>query len=64
MVSFLRDVMIVVAIVASLVAWAFYPSQDTAHANAHSSIPVGVAPAPVASTAGVDATGSTFEKRP
>jgi len=63
MVSFLRDVMIVVAIVASLVAWAFYPNQEAAHANAHKTIPVGTSNAPVAST-GVDTTTPTFEKRP
>lgn len=62
MVSFLRDVMIVVAIVATLVAWALYPNQESAHATVRS--PVDTQPAPVAATTGVDAVNPAFEKRP
>ena len=65
MVNFLRDVMIVVAIVATLVALAFYPSQEPgAHSAAHG-IPVGVPPPPAAATAAsADTTSAGFEKRP
>lgn len=51
MVSFLRDVMIVVAVMVTLAALAFYPGHDSAsQPNAHD-IPVGVPPAPSAGTA-------------
>lgn len=61
MVSFLRDVMIVVAIVASL--FALYPGQEpTSHSAAHS-LPAGDPPAAVAASAS-DGAGVGFEKRP
>ncbi len=65
MVTFLRDVMIMVAIVASLVALVFYPGQESgSHATAHD-IPVGAPKAPViTTTAGADSAGASFEKRP
>lgn len=65
MVTFLRDVMIVVAIVATLIALAFYPGQEPdAHPAAHD-IPVGVPPVPTTTTAaGIDTAGSNAHARP
>lgn len=65
MVTFLRDVMIVVAIVVTLVALVFYPNQETSSHPASRDIPVGVPPAPItSSTASVEAANASLDKRP
>ncbi len=50
MVNFLRDVMIVVAVLATFIALALYPSHDAGTVSAKHEIPVGVPPAPVGVT--------------
>lgn len=64
MVNFLRDVMIVVAVLATFIALAFYPSQETGGGtvSAKHDIPIGVPPLPAGTpTASVDTVTPKFE---
>lgn len=64
MVTFLRDVMIVVAVLATFIALAFYPAQESAPLTSKHAIPVGVPPAPVNPTsASVEAVVPKLEPR-
>lgn len=62
MVNFLRDVMIVVAILATFIALAFYPSQEPAPLASKHDVAIGVPPIPgSAPGAGVEAVKARFE---
>lgn len=63
MVNFLRDVMILVAILATLVALIVYPSQESvSHAGVQAS-PAHAQSTPAASPRSGDVSASSFEQR-
>lgn len=66
MVNFLRDVMIVVAVLATFIALAFYPAHEGTTVNVKHDIPVGVPPVPaVATSVGAEvATPKSDSHRP
>ena len=66
MVNFLRDVMIVVAVLATFIALAFYPAHEGTTVSAKHDIPVGVPPVPagVTSVSAEAATPKFDSQRP
>jgi hypothetical protein len=63
MVNFLRDVMIVVAVLATFIALAFSPTQETGTIAVKHDIPVGVPPVPVGITnVSVEAAAPKFDQ--
>lgn len=65
MVNFLRDVMIVVAVLATFIALAFYPSHETGAGttSVKHDIPIGVPPLPAGTpTASVDVVTPKFDQ--